>query len=133
MTIPTGGGEPRVILEPGARAPDVAGDGRIVYLRGAGEGHVSIVVAPPGGGAARPLSASLPAGAYARPQFSPDGKRVAVVRAGSELIEVDVATGRIVRSFTHGGDGFEHAVYSGDEMVIARRLWAGDLWLADVR
>jgi serine/threonine-protein kinase len=133
MSVPFGGGEPQPFLGRGSRqAHAIAGD-RIVYLRGTGDKDTSVVVFDPKSGVTRPLSRALAPGGYANPQPSPDGRRVAVVRSDLEVVEVDVATGSVLRTFAHAGDQFSRVAYSGSDLLIVRALWAGDLWLADLR
>ena len=62
--------------------------------------------------------------------FSPDGTRVSVLNA-SAFVEVDLAEGRVVRRYDPMNDSLAGAAYVGDEIVVARQVWEGDIWLAD--
>jgi serine/threonine protein kinase len=134
MIVPVAGGDPKPLLERGSRSASVGPDGRVVYVRAPGDrGDQTVMLFDPKRGQSRPLSRALVPGGYGRPQVSPDGKRVAVLRSEAEVLEIDAATGAIVRTFKHDADLFSRVAYSGDDLVVARALWAGDLWLADVR
>ena len=67
---------------------------------------------------------------YGMAHFSGDGRRVAFVSGGQELIEVDLATRRVLRSSAY--DGVAMAEYVGDELLVVALRWGGNLWMADV-
>jgi dipeptidyl aminopeptidase/acylaminoacyl peptidase len=131
-SLPIGGGEPRPALEPAtsdaAPAPD---DDRIAYLSGADQGHLVPYLADPVHGSRRPLSRALSAGGYRAVAFSPDGGRVAVLLGASRVVEVDAATGAVLRSVDSGTDSFAALSYVDGDPVVVRARWIGDLWLAD--
>ena len=84
-------------------------------------------------GSVRPLSPKLVAGRYGYLRFSPDGRRVALVRGQTELIEVDVASGAIVRSFsTPTDDQLGVPAYVPGGTVAVHVRWQGNVWMADV-
>jgi hypothetical protein len=102
----------------------------VVYLRGDTDKDLRPTLFDPRTGKRTPLSAALPPGPYSRPAFSADGGHVALVRAGTEVVEVDVATGTVGRRFEHEGDQIARVTYSGADWVIVRSAWVGDLWAA---
>jgi Tol biopolymer transport system component len=126
------GGAPRVVLGRGNRAPGGSPAGeRFVYLGGAKSRSVTPMIYDARSGAHAPLSALLEEGNYAAPAFSPDGRRVALVRGGRELVEVDVASGAITRRTGPATDSLERAFYARDDLFAVRMSWVGDLWMAD--
>ena len=132
MSVPFDGGTPSPLLgdNSDAAAPSPVDD-RVVYLDG-----LSIAETIPevwDGHTAQPLSKSLRAGRYGGPRFSPDGKRVALVRGDTDLLEVDVATGAVVRTLsTPTGDQLVFPTYTPVGLVALRVRFQGNLWMADV-
>ena len=132
MTVPFLGGEPVSLLgtSSDAAGPSPRGDA-IVYLHG--ESMAEEVPEIWDGHASRPLSSHLPLGRYGAPRFSPDGRRVALVRGDTEIVEVDVATGTLVRSLsTLTGDQLADPTYTPSGLIALRVRFQGNLWMADV-
>jgi hypothetical protein len=128
------GGDPKPLLEVGTSAPAASPvDDRLVFLEGSSAGSDSALpmIVDVRTHAKRPLSAKLARGRYTSPRFSPDGKRVAVLRGGRELVEIDPATGGIVRSVSSGASQLQTVVYTGTETLVVRGQWLGDVWMAD--
>jgi len=132
MRVAVAGGDPKPLLDADTADASVAPDGRVVYLRGASDRAVVPMILDPGTGATRPLSRVLEPSAYSRPQFSPDGTKIAIVNRGIEVVELQAATGKVLRRFEHDGDQFIRVAYSGQDLLIARSAWVGDLWMADL-
>jgi hypothetical protein len=131
MTIAVEGGETAPLLPVGSdlAAPSPVDD-RVVYL--AGSTIAETVPQVWDGRQSRPLSAKLEPGRYGRPRFSPDGSRVAIVRGDTELLEVNVATGAIVRSLsTPTGDQLVYPTYTPAGLVAIRVRFQGNVWLGD--
>jgi Tol biopolymer transport system component len=131
MSLPADGGTPTPLLPAGSdlAAPSPSDD-RIVYL--AGLAMAETVPQLWDGRQSRPLSPQLPAGRYGRPRFSPDGRRVALVRGDTELLEVNVATGAIVRTMsTPTGDQLVYPTYTPSGLIAIRVRFQGNVWLAD--
>lgn len=86
-----------------AGAPDVAADGRIVFVRRHADRSELALVAV-SGGAARDLTTSPPESEWSAPRFSPSGDEIAAVRwtrgGFVDLVLVDAASGA-VRELTH--------------------------------
>jgi hypothetical protein len=86
-------------------------------------------LAPP-----RPLSPAMSRGRYRDPRFSPDGRRVALVRGDRELVELDAATGEVVRVVTpEPGDMLHTPSYAAGNLIVLRARWQGNIWVADAR
>jgi len=83
-------------------------------------------------GRKRPLSPKLGPGRYMSTAFSRDGKRVAVVAGESRLVEVDAATGAVLRQ-GEADNMLQAPRYVGDELWAARTSYRGNVWMADVK
>ena len=58
---------------------------------------------------------------------------MALVRGDSEVVEVDVASGAIVRTLsTPNADQLAQTTYTSKGLVVVRVRWQGNLWMADV-
>jgi Tol biopolymer transport system component/tRNA A-37 threonylcarbamoyl transferase component Bud32 len=134
FSIPAAGGEPRPLLEPGSSHAAVSTtDGRIAYLAGSGSDELTPYVYDTRAGARRRLSPGLRPGTYRAVVFSADGKHVAVLLGFSHVFEVDVSTGAVLRSVDSETDSFWGLSYVGNDPVVIRSVWLGDLWLAETR
>jgi serine/threonine-protein kinase len=133
FSISIEGGEPRPHLEPATSdaAPSPVDD-RVAYLAGTEADRLLPCVANLGRGARRPLSPALQPGGYRAVAVSPDGKRVAVLLGASKVVEVDASTGSVLRSVDSWTDSFVALSYLGDDPVVVRSQWIGDLWLAEL-
>jgi tRNA A-37 threonylcarbamoyl transferase component Bud32 len=106
-------------------------DDRVAYLAGTVVTEVVPMISGGRAGGLRPLSPKLASGRYAFLRFSPDGKRVVLVRGQTELLEVDAATGAIVRSFsTATNDQLGVPTYTSAGILAIRVAWQGNLWTA---
>ena len=134
MVVSVDGGEPAPLMGVGSggAAPSPVDD-RIVYLAGTTVSDVVPTLWDARAGTLRPLSPKLGAGRFAYPRFSPDGRRVAVVRGQTEIVEVDVASGAIVRTLaTPVEDQLAEPTYTPSGLVLIRIRWQGNVWMADV-
>jgi serine/threonine-protein kinase len=127
------GGEARALLDPQTKqaAPSPVDD-RIAYIAGPEPSSYVPMIADLATGRKHPLSPKLGPGRYMSAAFSRDGKRVAVVAGESRLVEVDAATGAILRQ----GDAdnmLQAPRYVGDELWAARTSYRGNVWVAEVR
>ena len=131
MTVPIEGGSPTPFLEPGtSQAAPFLNEDRVAYLLKVGSaGDVPMLWDERTRGS-RPLSKTLPAGAYQSLQPSPDGKRLAMSRNGQNIMELDVGTGAVLRAIAEreSADSLTTATYSPDGMVALRVRWQGNLW-----
>jgi tRNA A-37 threonylcarbamoyl transferase component Bud32/dipeptidyl aminopeptidase/acylaminoacyl peptidase len=134
MEVPSEGGATNALVGGGSdgAAPSPV-DERMAYLAGATPAEVVPTVWDGRAGTLRPLSPKLTPGRYAYLRFSPDGKRVALVRGDSEMMEVDAASGAIVRTFaTPNEDQLFQPTYTPSGLVVVRVRWQGNLWMGDV-
>jgi hypothetical protein len=145
-SIPVGDLIPREIA--------VSSDGKRFALSAAGKGitigslrgdpGLRVITAEPGDSdpcfrrgdaktqSSRPLSSQLVSGRYWGLHFSLDGKRVAVVRGDTDLLEIDVATGAILRTMaTPGADALFSPTYTQLGLLVVRVRWEGNVWIAD--
>jgi hypothetical protein len=131
--VPIAGGEARVVVPaPARRAVASPVDERILFLAGADAQKLTpMIVRAHTTGSPTALSPYLPPARYGALQFSPDGKKVAIVRAGRQLVEVDAATGAALRA-VHLDDQVTRVAYANERLVVVRRAWRGDLWMADL-
>jgi Tol biopolymer transport system component/tRNA A-37 threonylcarbamoyl transferase component Bud32 len=132
MRVPFEGGNPEAYLPPGTSAPAPAPDGRVVYLQGEANDALVPMVFDPRARTHTRLSKALGPARYARPSVSSDGKRAVVIRADFEVVELDMASGAILRTLSRETDGISRAVYSGRDIITLRGGWTGDLWTADL-
>ena len=64
--------------------------------------------------------------------FSASGARAAVIRGGSEILEIDVASGKVIRRYDGGNEQVTGTTFRGEDLYASRALWNGNLWVADV-
>jgi Tol biopolymer transport system component/tRNA A-37 threonylcarbamoyl transferase component Bud32 len=133
FVIPGAGGAPRPLTGPGAicPAPSPVAD-RVAYLTPGERGGVRLVGLDGTGDA--PVRAPFAPGAYRSLRFSPDGKRLMVIR-GEALLEaaIDSAAPPTVRARVDGSWNLSDADYApdGDGFIAAVLRYAGDVWIAD--
>jgi serine/threonine protein kinase len=131
MSVPMAGGEVRPFLEEETRlAVQSPSDDRIVFMAGTMAHALTPMLLDPRTGQSGVLSSELMPATYGPAHFSVDGRRVAIVSGSQEIVEVDLATRRVVRS--SGLDGVAVAEYAGSEMLLVAMQWTGHLWLADI-
>jgi hypothetical protein len=119
----------------GALSPAVSPvDGAIAYVAltpgppGTATSGVPTIMKP--GGTPAPLSRDLPDGQWRSVHFSLDGKHVLLLLADTDLYEVDRASGKVVMHYHAGADQVLGASLSGNEIIVSRATWQGDLWTA---
>jgi hypothetical protein len=135
MAVALEGGTPLPVLEVGSdRAMPSPVNDEIVYLAGPTLSEELPTIVNLRTGARRQLSAALPVGTYwTGLRFSVDGRRVAVIRDRSELIEVDAGTGTVIRTAKGAPmDRLFLPTYTRDGLLMLRLAWRGNLWMADV-
>jgi Tol biopolymer transport system component len=129
MEVPVSGGPPVALLGRGTHDAAISPvDDTIVYLA---DGRPPIV-ADAHGAEQRPLSPALSSDVFTDLRVSPDGTRVALLRANQELVEVDVARGTIVRTIRAGAsEGLYAPFYGPAGLSVVRVRWQGNLFVAD--
>ena len=134
FSVDLGGGPARALLEDGSSdaAPSPA-DARMAYLQGAEVTKKIPMVFDASTGRSRRLSPDLGEGAYESVAFSEDGKRVGLFAgaAGNSIVEVDAATGAVLRTIDAGMSSLFKLSYDGGQLIAARSKYVGNLWLAD--
>jgi Tol biopolymer transport system component len=132
--VPFAGGARRRVFEDGSRRISFSprGDAAAFLLdtRGVRESPVVMDLATK---KRRPLGAELADGLYSRHigvVWNANGTRVALVRGLGNLIEVDVASGRVTRHFE--GSEVTGVTYVGEDPLISRVEETGDIWIADL-
>jgi serine/threonine protein kinase/Tol biopolymer transport system component len=83
-------------------------------------------------GKSRPLAPALAGRAWTGLRFSPDGKRLLVLRNSGTFAVVDVHSGKVQIDFDAGADQIVGGAFVGDEVIVGRTVWKGDLWIADL-
>jgi hypothetical protein len=83
--------------------------------------------------AVRPLAPELSEGNYLAVRWSASAARIAVQRDMASVTEVDVAARRVLRRLDAGNDELSGLTYVGEELVLGRGTWVGDIWVADLR
>ncbi|MGH7298368.1 MAG: hypothetical protein ACRELB_25740, partial [Polyangiaceae bacterium] len=134
MVVPFEGGEAAELLGAGSdcAAPSPV-DERLAYFAGSNETEFVPTIWDGKAGKLRPLSPRLGAGRYGYIGFSLDGRRLVLVRGQTELVEVDAATGAIVRTYaTPTDDQLGAPVYTPSGLVAVRVRWQGNVWMGDV-
>jgi hypothetical protein len=79
------------------------------------------------------LAPGLPAYPYRDLRWSADGTRLLAARRDGNIVELDVATGKTLRTFDVGSANRNGLTYAGDEILVGRATSAGDIWQADLR
>ena len=132
MRVSTEGGEPAPLLDPGSSAPSASPvDDRVIYLQADEHQARSLELWDGRTGKRRALAPGFTARHFRAPRFSPDGRRVMAIVANHEIVEIEVASGRVLRDTTTGGDTVYSPAYTSAGIFAIRVSWAGNIWLAD--
>jgi aminoglycoside phosphotransferase (APT) family kinase protein len=129
--VPLGGGPPRWLLSM-ARAPAASPtEDVLAYLDVNGEAAAPRLYELKTG-RSRPLAPALAGHAWSGLRYAVDGKRLLLLRSTGELALVEVASGRVLSQFDAGADQIIGGTLVGDEIVVGRSVWRGDLWIAEI-
>jgi Tol biopolymer transport system component len=132
LRVPLTGGEPRPMFDFGTSEAATSPDMRwVVYLASKGGAAEEPEIYDVHSGRSAPLSSELGTGTYSSPRFSPDGRKVALVKARHQIVEVDLATRR-TKLLTESGDLLLRLTYARRGIVVARVQWTGDISMADI-
>ena len=137
-SIPVAGGAPAWVLPAPSTAPAQSPvSDHLAYLMEAPDGKALeriVMVLDQKTGTSRRVSAALPAYPYRDLRWSPDGKRLLAARRDGQLVELEVATGKVLRTFDVGSDQLFGETYAGDdEILVGRSTSAGDIWEAELK
>jgi hypothetical protein len=131
MAVPVAGGEPsRVTDDPRSAAEASPVVDVLAYLAPQPSGAALPMLRDLATGTERPLVPADTAEFWTQLHWSPDGTRLVAIAPNEHLVELDVATGRELRRVPVAPDMITDAAYVGDELVVARIHWTGDLWAA---
>ena len=134
FAIAAAGGEAPRSLFAGEAAAASPVDDRVVFLTTADvTGARRLMVGSLMGEPPKPLPGVEPA-TWHRPKFSPDGKRLLVVRGYQQLVEVSLdakRAPRVVWTTTTGSVNTATWLPDGTSIVAGVGGYEGDLWLAD--
>src|SRR5262249_46320946 len=120
--VPLAGGTPRPLSPVGADEPMASPtDDRVVFMMPVTHGRVLMTTDLAG---SPPQRLPLPAGDWASPRFSRDGRKILVTRKLTDVYELDLASGRATVVY--------HAAGSGGVTEVAYPV-DGDGWLAAVQ
>ena len=128
--VPFTGGPSRTLREGAAGPATTPGADLLAFLAvegTAGEGVATVLDLHTG--RARPLSSHL--GPARGIRLSPDARRAVVIQGSIGAVEVNVAGGAVVTRYDAGSDQITGVTYLGEEILLSRTLWAGNLWIAD--
>ena len=84
-------------------------------------------------GTARRVAPELAPYPYRDLRWSPDGKALLAARRDGKIVELSLATGKVLRTFDVGSDQLFGETYAGDEILVGRSTSAGDIWEAELR
>ncbi|HTQ46281.1 MAG TPA: hypothetical protein VMI75_26175, partial [Polyangiaceae bacterium] len=129
----TGGDAVPVLEEESDQAAASPTEDRLVYLSGPALTDCVPMTWDARTGTRRPLSPKLmQRGRYGEPRFSPDGRRVAIARGDTDIYEIDLATGAVVRQVKNpSGDQISDPIYTSAGLLVQRVRWRGNIWIAD--
>jgi dipeptidyl aminopeptidase/acylaminoacyl peptidase len=132
FTLKVEGGEPVPVGPKGSNVTPIPGTDDLLFLEDVGKQNRPMVWS----GAtrsARPLAPELREGFYGRADISPDKKTVVFTARGVEVVFVDFASGRVLRTAGKGGDQLARPFFDvRGRVFVARSRWVGDIWLAEL-
>jgi serine/threonine protein kinase/Tol biopolymer transport system component len=130
--VPLAGGEATPVTPPGIGEMAVSPAGDLIAFIPA-EPARDVVMVGPAGGPFQPHQ--LPTGTYWSPWFSRDGKRVLIVRAATDVIEVPLDGGEAREVWSDGTSAIWHVEEApdGNGWLAAVAMFEGDLVLLDGR
>jgi len=127
------GGAPTWLLPSPSSAPAASPVAdQVAYLAGPVDATVPMIL-DLRTGTSRPLTPGAKPYPWRHLCWSGDGKRLLVSWADGTTVELDAATGAELRRFSAGGDSLDGITYRGDEILVGRTAWVGDLWTARLR
>ena len=134
--VPTAGGEPRPITPHRATVTSASPvTDEIVYLVARGNAGVEVLATDLSGRSPKLIVALGATDGATAAAFSPDGRRLIVIREDQEILEIDrMSTPASVSSLWRGGVESATAVdYApdGDGLVASVVVWEGDPWIVD--
>ena len=131
-SISVAGGDPTWALPLPSMGPAPSPtDDVVAYLGLSRNEEIVPMLFDPRTGKSREIGGVKVAGKFRTLAWSPDGKRLLLVSTSPILQEIEVATGKTLRVVrARGVDAYSGATYAGDEIIVGRTSWDGDLWTA---
>ncbi len=131
--VPFEGGTPRRFLVDGARKLTFSPRGDVgAFVLGTQTGKGTVQLYDVATGKHRPLAPEVGESGFSRVTFSASGARAAFARGANGILEVDVASGKVIGTFDGGNEQVSGSTYQGEELIVGRLLWNGNIWVADV-
>jgi Tol biopolymer transport system component len=133
FAVPAAGGEPRKLFAGEAPTTSPIDDSIVFLTTAAANGTRHVMIGSLAGGTPRALPKAEPA-TWHRPKFSPDGKRLLIVRGYQQIVAVALdgsAVPQVVWSTTTGSVNMATWLRDGATIIAAVGGYEGDLWLAD--
>ena len=127
------GGEPRAIAGPGVEPTPSPVDDRLFFLQRPTAPTPARIMSVDARGAVAQLDVTLPSGNYWSPTVSPDGRTLAIVREGFEVVEVPLdgrGPARVRTRQSHWISSL-HYTFDGDALWASLESLDGDLWIAE--
>ena len=131
MAVPVAGGEPTQVLDHKSHAVAASPTADVLaYLTPEEPDGAAPMLLDLKTGTKRKLFPPERRGRWDRLRWSADGTRILVVNTAAEIVEVEVATGRELRRWPTAPDMIMGVAYVGEELVVSRAHWTGDVWTA---
>jgi Tol biopolymer transport system component len=133
-TVPVAGGAPQHRFTGRSAAPSPAGN-IVIYARGE-LGKATLVVRDVATGAERPLAPDQPPAEWNRIRFSEDGQRIVVQRSESQVLVLEVSTGKVIDRVDVTTRSFVGATLMGphgEELIVGQNWWRGNVWIANAK
>jgi dipeptidyl aminopeptidase/acylaminoacyl peptidase len=129
-----GAAERPLLARGSSSAATCSHDDRIAYLAGEDHLHVVPMITDPDPAREEPLrlSPDLGAGSYRSVARSPDGSHVALLEGPNTVVVVNLATGATTKNADPRAGFLASLVYTGTRLLVARSLFLGNIWLADL-
>jgi hypothetical protein len=134
--VPVTGGTPSWALPAGSLMPAQSPTADVLaYLADAKGKHLErhVMLLDQKTGKSRKVSPDLAPYPYRDLSFSPDGTKLLAGRRDGKLVELELATGKVLRTFDVGSDTLMGQTYAGDEILVGRATSAGDIWQAELK
>jgi hypothetical protein len=134
FAVDASGGEARPLLGEGSSDPAPSPvDDRIAYLSGTELTRKIPMIFDPRTGRSARLSPDLGEESYGPMAFTGDGRRIGILAgaAGNQIVEVDATTGAVLRTINAGASTLYRLAYDGNDPIVGRSQWVGNIWVAD--
>ena len=133
FSVARAGGEPHAIAASAAEPQPSPVDDRVFFLQRPVGAATARIMSADAMGAVSPVDVALPPGNYWSATVSPDGRKLAIVHEGFEVVEValDGAGPARVRTRVRHWISSLHYTFDGEGLWAALEALDGDLWIAE--